>query len=36
MVKSLPAGSAGDLGSILGSEVPLEKGTVATHSGILA
>ena len=27
--------SAGDLGSIPGSEVPLEKGTAATQSGIL-
>ena len=34
LVRNLPA-SAGDLGSILGQEGPLEKG-MATHSGVLA
>ena len=34
LVMNLPA-SAGDLGSILGQEGPLEKG-MATHSGVLA
>ena len=34
MVKSLP-GSAGDLGSIMGREDPLEK-EMETHSSILA
>ena len=37
MVKNLPAhaGQVGDLGSIPGSEDPLEEG-MATHSSILA
>ena len=37
MIKNLPAsaGTTGDMGSILGWEDPLEKGT-ATHPSILA